>query len=415
MSIRTISLATARRVAITRQRLAGPRPPAGPAGILDLVRDLGCLQLDPTNAVARSHLLVLWSRLGLYDVADLATVTWERRQLFEDWAHAASLVLMEDYPIFSALKRQWATSPSAAKMTAWMEENAELQQHILKELAANGPLPSRRFRDLAVTDWHSDGWNKGRNVDRMLAGLWAHGRVMVAGRSGGQKLWDLAERCVPEWAPHEALDPAEVESRAVEKAMRALGVARPVHIRQHFLRGTYPTLDATLASLEAEGRIVPLRVVGEAERAVKPGPWYVHSADLPLVDTVEEAWQPRTTLLSPFDNLICDRKRTEEIFGFRFRLEIYTPPGKRQFGFFVLPILHGDRLIGRVDPVLDRRGRRLVVNAIYDEPGAPLSVDTRRAVGSALEDLAVFLGAHEVVCGERVPKAWQASLQEDHR
>jgi uncharacterized protein YcaQ len=399
----------ARRLAIYRQRLAGPRPPATAEGILDVTRGLGCLQLDPTRAVARSHLLVLWSRLGIYDPSELDRLMWDERKLFEDWAHCASIVLTEDYPIFAALKGR-----RSAEVQQWMAENAEMRRHVLELITERGPLPVGAFEDRAAVRWQSEGWNAGRNTDRMLAFLWSEGRIMVAGRTkSGQKLYDLTERCLPEWTPREKLSAHEITRRGIERALRALGAARPQHIRKHFIRDRYHQLDAAMAELAAEGRIVPVTIQDPTTGAGLPGSdkggWYVHAEDLPLIERLAAGeWEGHTTLLSPFDNLICDRDRTEQLFDFRFRLEIYTPKHQRQYGFFVMPILQGDRLIGRLDPVFDRKANRLVINAVHLEPGVDDSPTTRQEIGAAIEDLAAFLGAQDVAY------AWQPEKYELH-
>jgi len=196
-AVRSITPALARRIAVTRQRLAGPCLPSNSDGIMKVMRDLGWIQIDPMTTVTRSHLLVLWSRLGQYDPAHLSKLLWEERQLFEDWAHGASIVLMEDYPIFSSLKRTFATGQSswAKRVHAWLKKNQHLRRRILIEIRRNGPLPTRHFEDESAREWHSTGWTTGRNVDQMLYILWAQGKIMVAGRTNGLKLWDLTERC----------------------------------------------------------------------------------------------------------------------------------------------------------------------------------------------------------------------------
>jgi uncharacterized protein YcaQ len=411
-SVRTISSTLARRLAITRQRLAGPRPAADGAGILDVVRDLGCLQLDPISAVARSHLLVLWSRIGSFDPIHLDALLWQERQLFEYWAHCASIVLTEDYPIHRAKMGTHATgnSPRAQRFRAWLEANRALREHILTQLEAKGPLPSRHFEDRAAAEWHSTGWTSGRNASQMLDHLWINGTIMVAGRAGLQKLWDLSERCLPHWTPRRPLSEREVVERATQRSLRALGVARPGHIQQHYVRGRYPGLGTVLAQLEAAGRIERVQIAEDGR--TWPGPWYVHADDLPLLDRLEvNGWEPRTTLLSPFDNLICDRARTEALFDFTFRMEIYVPKAQRRFGYYVLPILHGDRLIGRIDPTFDRKQRRLTVNAVHAEPDAPMTGHTAHAIRTAIEELAAFLGAREIAYSERVPAGWTALLR----
>lgn len=409
--VRTLTPTLARRLAITRQRLTGPPPARDAAGILDVVRDLGCLQLDPISVVARSHQLVLWSRLGVYDLADLDTLLWQERKLFEYWAHCASIVLTEDYPIHQVQMHNSSTGTSgwAVRVRTWIAANQGLHDYILEELCAKGPRMSSQFEDQADEHWASSGWTGGRNVSRMLDFLWIRGRITVAGRSGIQKVWDLTERHLPDAVRLPQLPEHEVVRVAAQKSLRALGVGRRQDINLHYTRGSYPRLPAVLADLEAEGRIARVEI-RDGDRTW-PGPWYIHVDDLPLLDQLAAGdWTPRTTLLSPFDNLICDRARTELLFDFNFRIEIYVPPAKRQYGYYVLPILHGDRLIGRVDPRMDRKQGRLVVNAVHAEPDAPMTGETARAVAGAIGDLAAFLGAKDIAYTDRLPDGWRPAL-----
>lgn len=387
----------ARRLAIEKQRLAGPRPTPDREGILDSVRDLGCLQLDPISVVARSHVLVLWSRLGAYDVADLEALLWEERRLFEYWAHRASIVLTEDYPIHQLLMRRYPSDRWAhnRRTRLWVEQNTALKRHVLARLRKDGPLRLRDFEDRSVVGWQSGGWTSGRNVDRMLDVLWTQGRVMVAGRKSNDKLWDLAERWLPAWTPRERLSEQEIVRRAAQRSLRALGVATARHIDSHFTVGRYPGLDRALERLEKRGLIERVRIVDDGREW--PGTWYVHVEDVPLLERIREGgWEPRTTLLSPFDNLIIDRARTERLFGFHFRMEIYVPKTKRRFGYYALPILHGDRLVGRVDPTFDRKREVLTINALHAEERIGMRGTTGRAIRAAIEQLAGFLGAREI-------------------
>jgi hypothetical protein len=410
--MRTITLETARRLFIQRQRLNDLAPAHDAAGILDLMRDLGCLQLDPISAVARSHTLVVRSRVGNYDLAALDQLLWRDRSLFEYWAHMASIVLTEDYPIHHLLMRTYLRGePQTAwrqRTQQWLKANLKLQRHILQELKLHGPLPARVFENRAEADqgWYSSGWTSGRDVSQMLDYLWTTGKIMVAGRSGIQKLWDLSERCLPDWTPREKLSEQEVVRRATQKSLRALGAATPQHINQHFTRKRYPHLKETLHALQAEEVIERIHVAGDK------GEWYIHAEDAPLLDRLErnEFAFERTTLLSPFDNLICDRARTAKLFNFDFRIEIYTPQHKRQYGYYVLPILHGDQLIGRIDPKMNREHGRLHIHAVHAEKGAPLNRATARSIRAAIEELAVFLGATEIHYTQLVPAAWQHEL-----
>jgi uncharacterized protein YcaQ len=202
----------------------------------------------------------------------------------------------------------------------------------------------------------------------MLSFLWRTGQLMVAGRQGGQKLWDFAARCIPDWTPQTRLSEPAIVHWAAEISLRALGVAPAGNINHHFVAGKYPNLGAALQVLEKRDRIMPLRV-RDSDRTW-PGTWYVHSDDLALLDRIEGGdWSPRTTLLSPFDNLIRDRARTRLMFGFDFKIEIYVPALERQYGYYVMPVLHEDRLVARVDPAFDRKAKRLSIRAISMEPG----------------------------------------------
>lgn len=408
-SVRTISPTIARRLAITRQRLAGPRPSNSGArpdasSILQVVRDLGYLQLDPISAVARSHLLVLWSRLGKYDRADLDKLLWQERQLFEYWAHGASIVLTEDYPIHYAHMRVYPQGDTkfARDVRDWMEQNRALKRVILKELSHKGPLPSRYFEEMGVPseEWVSTGWTGGRNISRMLDFLWMQGKIMVAGRAGLQKLWDLSERCLPDWTPREKLSKREWPRRA----LRGLGIGTRRQIEQHLARWRYPNSPKMLDELLDSNAIEPVQIVQDG-RAWK-GDWYLDTDALPLLERLEAGeWEPRTTLLSPFDSLICDRARTLQLFNFQYTIEIYVPQAKRQYGYYVLPVLHGDRLIGRIDPAMDRERGRLTIKSAHFEPDAPKTRTTARAVERTIEELAAFLGAKDIHYERQVARA----------
>ncbi len=401
--MRTISAQTARRLAITRQRLAGPRSKPNADGILDVVRDLGCLQLDPTSVVAPSHQLVVFSRVGPYQRKHLDTLLWEERRLFEAWAHAASIVLTEHYPIHRWITRSYASGKWSwnTRALAWVKANDALRRSILRRLREHGPLPSRAFEDASSVGWQSSGWTGNRNVGMMLAILSRSGKLMVAGRQGGQKLWDFPERLT-------ALSEPAIVGWAAEISLRALGVGRAMDISHHFISSHYPNLASALLTLEKQGRIVPLRVTG-ADRSW-PSTWYVHTEDLALLDRIELGkWSPRTTLLSPFDNLIRDRARTRLMFGFDYKLEIYVPVAKRQHGYFAMPVLHEDRLVARVDPAFDRNSRRLSIRAISVEPGCE-DASIARATKDAIAQLATFVGATAIDYDGGMPARWRRTL-----
>lgn len=396
--MRSISLENARKLAIHNQGLSGTPPPSSPENILKVVQALGCLQLDPINAVARSHLLVLFSRLGNYNLAHLDQLMWQDHALFEYWAHCAAIVPTSDYAIHHLMMRTYneRSGTWADRRNEWIAQNVALRDHILGQIRERGPLPSRMFenKEVQISDWWSTGWNSGRNVSRMLDFLWMAGTLMVAGRSGIQKLWDLSERCLPADTPRQTLSPREVTYRAAQRAIRALGVATPLQIKQHFIRGRYDHLPEVLTALEHEGGIERVSIAGEHKL---PGVWYLHRDDVATLERIEAGhWQPRTTLLSPFDNLICDRKRTLQLWHFDFTIEIYVPQAKRKFGYYVLPILHGDRLIGRIDSQMNRRSGEYEVNRVYYEADVALTPDIQHATEAAIAELGAFLKAKKI-------------------
>jgi uncharacterized protein len=380
-----------RRLALNAQRLAGPRPPATAEGLLEVARAIRCIQLDAVGVVGvPTQLLVPFSRVGPYDRALLDRLSFEDRKLFYYFAHAASLVLTEDFPIHAGSMRPYRdrTDTWGVRIQSWMEDNQDLRDQILEQIATRGPLRSRDFPNNARTDWRSSGWTEGRSVNRMLDFLWVEGVLTVAGRAGQERLWDLSERWFPDWTPRERLTPEERSDRAVQHSLRALGPATARQVSQYFLRahqrGRFYDLPGSLTRLVASGAVLPVEVAGWK------GDWYLHRDTLPLLDA---AWLPRTVLLSPFDNLIADRQRTQQLFDFEYTIEIYVPEAKRRRGYYAMPILAGDRIIGTVDSKFERTSRTLFVNRVVLEPGETFTDDARQAVA----DLGQFVGARKVV------------------
>jgi uncharacterized protein len=410
----TISLNDARRLFVTKQGLAAkPRTSATKKDLVQLFRELGCVQIDPITAVAPSHFLVLWSRLGAYD-RSLIGEMYRERLLFEYWAHQLSILLWEDYPLFLLGMRSYPDPGTewGKRVASWLKANGKLETYILSELRKNGPLPSRAFEDQSERRWVSSGWSNNRNVSRMLQFLFFQGKVMVTERSSNTKLWDLAERCVPPgYQTQKDLGEDEIEYLAVQRALKALGVASAPQIKKHFMRDSYPQLNKTLARLEAESKIVRVKV-----KKVDDGkkPWFIHVDDLQLLVKLQSGdWTPKTVLLSPFDNLICDRTRTAQLFGFDFTMEIYVPQKLRKYGYYVMPVLHGDRLVARIDPVFRKDSRELVINKIFPERDFH-STEIGSEVAKSISELAGFLGAAKIRY-EKVPAFWKRVLKPEAR
>jgi len=327
--VRLVSTEEARRIAVRAQLLDGSA-----TTVLNTVRQLGFLQIDPISTVAPPQQLVLWSRLGRYDVTELDRLLWDERKLFE-WN--AYLWPIESLPLVQARMRRRRRSRHY-KHEQWSAEflvqNARFKRYVLRELERNGPMPSRELQhESAPRPDEPHRWWGSREVTLMLEILHAYGVVAVAGRQGKQRLWDLAER----WYPKvDTMTVREADRVFAEQRFRALGV-----------------------------------------RLTRRG-WEAHpdAADGPVPE--------RVTFLSPFDRLIHDRNRAEALFDFHYRLEMYVPKAKREYGYYVLPILVGDRLVGRIEPRFDRRSGTLDVLGAWG--------DTSRA-DEALASLSSWLGS----------------------
>jgi uncharacterized protein YcaQ len=304
--------------------------------VLVTIRRLGFLQLDPISSVAPPQQLVLWSRLGPFDPDALDRLVWQERKLVE-WD--AFLYPVEDLPVLKAFMRR-RDRPVDRRIIAWLKEHAAYRRYVLKELRERGPLLSREIEDAPNHRREQHRWWGERKMGLMLECLSARGQVAVVGRRGKQRLWDLAERWYPET---ETLPLAKARRVFEEKRFRALGV--------RLERGRL------LAHPEAE--------------------------DGPV--------RERVTFLSPFDRLVHDRARAEALWNFRYRLEMYVPVAKREYGYYVLPILRGDRLVGRIEPLFDRPEKVLKVKGVWWERGET-PVDLEKPLAS----LAAFLGAERV-------------------
>jgi uncharacterized protein YcaQ len=392
--MRSISLTDARRLVISTQHLADPRVSANKKGILQIIRDLGCVQIDPINIVAPSHQIVLWSRLGQYNLADFEQLMWEEHQLLEDWGHCTSIVPTTDYPIFKTLKREW--NPPQ-KYQQWLTNNQKLRRYILSEIRQHGPLPTSHFKDKADVDWTSTGWTAGRNITQMLTYLWVTGKVMVALREGNTKYWDLTQRVLPKWTPSERLTSQQVRVHIAERALQALGLAQPNHIRYYYIRGIPENIAPVLSKLASKEQIEQIEIIDSNTQQPLRGTWFIHKSNLPLLERIENKdWTGRTTLLSPFDNLIYERTRIEQLFNFKYRLEIYVPKQDRQFGPYALPILFSDQFVGRIDAKFNRETNQLEIRAIHLEPNSPRTKEVTDSIQSILKEFASFLKAENI-------------------
>jgi uncharacterized protein YcaQ len=358
MDVHQLSRRDARRIAIRAQLLDR----RGNAGLLDVVRHLTLLQIDHTAAVAPSADLVMWSRLGSsYAPADLATAL-EQGTLLE---LRGMIRPQEDLALYRAEMAAWSERTGLRDrhegQRNWVRANDLCRRDILERLDEAGPLPLSALPDTCEIPWRSSGWNNDRNVSMLLELMVLRGEVAIAGRRGRERLWDLAERVYP--------DEMVPEDKALhirdERRLRSLGIARA--------RG--PECPVERSDVHDVGE--PAVVEG-----VK-GVWRVDPARL------GQPFAGRAALLSPFDRLVYDRKRMVELFEFDYGLEMYKPAAKRRWGYYALPILYGDRLVGKLDATADHTTGVLRVDAIHED--VPFNKATTAAVTRELKDLARWL------------------------
>jgi uncharacterized protein len=354
-----LTKAQARRIAVRAQLLDAKRP----TELVSLVERLTLLQLDPTAAIAPSADLVAWSRLGSsYRPAHLKGALEQDRTLFE---YDATVRPMGDIGLYLAGASE---RPRYERTRAWLRANDRFRRDILDRLASSGPLTSRDIPDTSVVPWPSSGWTNDRNVTQMLELLMGRGEVAIAGRVGRERAWDRAERVYPSDVDVPSVD--EATRTRNERRLSALGIARR------------KTTAMPVERIDVGEAGEPAFVEG-----VK-GEWRVDPAAL------GDDFEGRTALLSPFDRLIHDRRRALELFDFEYTLEMYKPAASRRWGYYALPILHEDRLVGKVDAVADRKASVLRVNAIHED--VPFSHTMRAAVRAQLDDLASWLGLGSV-------------------
>ena len=403
MTSRQISLETARTLAVVKQGLHRRPPLADKQALLDSIRRIGLLQLDTVHVVARSHYLVMLSRVGLYDRADLDALLYPDRRLFEQWAHAACLIPVEDYAWFAPrihARREKPLSQYAARRLGG-DPQATIDA-VLERVRQEGPLASRDFED--PRDGR-EGWWDWKPAKTALELLFTWGHLLIDRRENFQRFYDLAERVLPASAEPLRHTVDDWRRWAVLRGVACFGVATYRHVSEYYHQKKTP-VKAVVEALAKEGALLPVEVEGWPDTA------YLHPADLPLLDEIEAGQhQPEvTTLLSPFDNLLWDRQRVRDLFGFDYRIEMYTPVAERQYGYYVMPILHRGRLVGRLDPKADRQTRTLIVRALYLEPGEAASDEMVAALGGALREFMAFHGSERLVIEHAEPESLVACL-----
>jgi uncharacterized protein YcaQ len=395
-----LSTGAARALHLHAQGMLQPRRrKAAKEDVLDAIRRMGMLQIDTIHVVARSPYLVLWSRLGDYRTEWLDELLAEGA-LFEYWAHEACFLPIEDYGLY----RHRMLDPGAMGWKyseTWMRERAADVQAVLAHVRENGPV---RSSDFERTDGKAGGWWEWKPEKRSLEVLFTAGALMIARRHNFQRLYDLAERVHPSWDDGQMPALPEVRRQFVLRAVRALGLARAGWIPDyHRTRRPHPDPE----ELVERGELLRARVEGWKD------PVYIHPEH---EEAARQAAQgllspSLTTLLSPFDPIVWDRRRALDLFGFDYRLECYTPAEKRRYGYFTLPILRRGALAGRVDAKAHRRAGVFELKSLVLEPGVRTSGRFAADVAAALARCARWHGCAQVSVGPTEPAAFASQLR----
>ncbi|MFB7886109.1 DNA glycosylase AlkZ-like family protein [Microbacterium sp. NPDC056057] len=359
--VHRLSREQARRIALRGQLLTAERP----AGIVETIDALTVVNIEPTAAIAPSADLILWSRLGWpYQPADLSRLFEEDRAVFE-WG--GFYRAMTDLALLIPEMRR---RPESAQAREWLAANEVFRREVLARLRAEGPLRAADIPDAAQVSWRSSGWTNNRNSMQLLEMLVLCGDVAVSSRDAGGRLFDVADRVYPRDVPQ--LTDEDAGRERAERRLASLGIARVKGIAQPF-----EPIDV--------GEIGEAAIVDGVD-----GVWRVDADALAAADR----FAGRTALLSPFDRLVFDRRRLEELFGYEYLLEMYKPAAKRRWGYFALPILHGDRFVGKLDAKSDRKAGLLRVHAVHEDE--PFTEQVRESVDAEIQDLARWLGLEMV-------------------
>ena len=396
-----ISTSKARQIAIHCQGLDGRwRMRKGKAGVVQTLERLGYVQIDTISVVQRAHHHTLWSRRPDYVPQMLLDLQAKDRQIFEYWTHAASYLPMSDYRYYLPRMQASANGPRARR---WLEQNGKLAKHVMERIRKEGPLASADFDAPPGTKRGS--WWSWKPAKRALEMLFNMGKLMVAERRNFQRIYDLTERVLPAEVDTTKPDPGECARFAVRRALSGLGVASMGEIR--WRRGNRGAIAGAVEDLIGSGEIVRLRIDGCGDEE------YFALSKTIVKAKKRRRGAPRLHILSPFDNLIIQRRRVAELFDFDYKLECYHPAPKRRWGYFCLPILWGDQFVGRLDPKADRKQKTLIVRKLMFEQGFKDYDGALAALAERLRAFAAFNECKQVVVERTVPGKVRSRLRRE--
>ncbi|HEY7517547.1 MAG TPA: crosslink repair DNA glycosylase YcaQ family protein [Methylomirabilota bacterium] len=406
-----LSVRAVRSLFLERQHLARPRSrPLTAARLVRFAEDVGGVQMDSINVVERAHYLTVWSRFGPYDRARLDALVYRRRLLFEYWAHAACLVPASTLPWWRRAMLDYRSRHTG--WSRWLQRNPKVVAQVKVAVESNGPMANADFEARRARGGKA-GWWSWQPFQHALHHLWMTGALTVHSRRHFQKRFDLLERAMPAVVGVEPVTAAEFTRWHIERSLHALGAATDADLAGYltFPRFMSAARRVALKAMLERGEVKEIPVDGARVR------WLALTRDLPALARAARNPMPSrgTTLLAPFDSLLWYRERVARLFGFQYRIEVYTPGDQRVHGYYTLPILHDGELIGRVDAKTHRAEGRLEVRHVHFEPwfaagAAPPSGGARlgqaaalTGLAEALRSLATFVGAASLVIGRVTP------------
>ena len=383
--MKPLSLDAVRGLMIAAQGLHDrPQPRATKKAVRSIIRQMHVLQIDTINVIARSPYLVLWSRLGDYNPRWLEELL-EAGALFEYWSHAACFLPIEEYPLYRHVHESWI----GGRAHQWLDEHAAVAKRVLEHVRAHGEA---RSSDFERTDGQKGSWWNWKDEKVALEYLFLAGDLMVRKRHNFQRIYDLRERVLPDLETLPSISLAEAHEQFVLHTIQALGVTKAEWISDYFRLSKTDTR-AALKRLEKQDRLMPVEVEGWNV------PGYIDPDNIKQVEAAARGKIPRskTTFLSPFDPLVWDRARALDLFGFDYKIEVYTPAPKRKYGYFTLPILYNNALVGRIDPKAHRKEGIFEVKALHFEPGVVVDDALVAELKSALQACAAWHKTPQVV------------------
>lgn len=374
----SLSPAAVRGLMIAAQGLQQRKPAKiTKKSVREIIRQMHVLQIDTISVVARSPYLVLWSRLGQYEPRWLEDLHAEGA-LFEYWSHAACFLPIEDFHLYRHAMLSRGGDEGYSRR--WLNENTEVAERVMTYVRENG---ATRSSDFERTDGVKGTWWNRKNEKIALEYLFNVGELMISKRHNFQRIYDLRERVLPDWDEAQAAEQEHIHEQFVLNTIKALGVTKADWIADYFRLKKADALTA-LKQLDKQGLIGQVQVEGWTT------PAYYHPDHEALIKAASKGKIPqsKTTFLSPFDPLVWDRKRALELFGFDYKIEVYTPEPKRKYGYFTLPILYNNQLIGRLDPKAHRKEGIFEIRALHLEPGVVVDDAMVDALKETLQDCA---------------------------